>query len=790
MALPALIQAAIARIRAANNDQWDATKNPSGLGQGGHRQNLVKDFNAVADVGEFTAENAESTAADVVKTAADRAQTGKDVVSSGEARDKAKAWANAAEDVEVEPGLFSGFHFLRKVIAQVALAKGQADRSTTQADRALSYAAGLKMPALTADKAGQYVAANDDGSAYVLRKISAATAEQIGAADGDGFADAKTLGPILNDMKAKAADSAAALVPIGGYLAMPFMSPEPGAKFVRALGQKISLAAYPKASVLPVVNSGDLYSNPWNGSGDSYITAINMNGNDSGSQSGFSTSDLVANRLVIIQNNYLRYYEMAGVVRTVVREAQASPSPQYKRACVLRDTDVVYINIGGVPSHLSIKASDFATRSNASYWDGSGASLSDDQTKLIELPNGTILAFWQANGSHAIARLRKTEGPAAWSAFNPPIGLFKADYRAWKDKAGRLYIAGRATTSTGDYSVFRTSDGESWTALGTIPNSAAYDLSVNHSWQRRDSMRPAAPAYCESPNGQQIIVRTRSYAHIFSKDGGSTWKMLTNAMVFPGLPTDMPAGQGSNTEQLAFFVFEWDARRSRWLFGQCWRRNNRLWYAIYQSSDLVSFSALLPATMISNSSIGVNSSILTIVMIVLADEVRIGGVHTGSAGEQGYYSQRYVLSTGVLGSIPDQFSNYPPYVAIDNGYSGSCLLTTSNNAPQTAFDISYQSGNQWGVGWVPGDGIDSVFPPTGLAGPVENLFYGDAYIVGGPNYSYTISLRYTYNPATERLIPRMVHSYYALGEQGRTQFYELHAGTNNAHGLRWYVRVD
>ncbi|WP_062236368.1 glycine-rich domain-containing protein [Aureimonas sp. N4] len=196
MALPALIQAAITRIRAANNDQWDATKNPSGLGQGGHRQNLVKDFNAVADVGEFTAENAESTAADVVKTAADRVQTGKDVTTAGTARDKAKSWANAAEGVEVEAGLFSALHSALKAAASAVLASRWSNeaedsevasgkfsayhwspKAFAQAERAKGFAQGLNIPALNSSTALQFLRSNAAGTAYEFAAVdfSAAT---------------------------------------------------------------------------------------------------------------------------------------------------------------------------------------------------------------------------------------------------------------------------------------------------------------------------------------------------------------------------------------------------------------------------------------------------------------------------------------------------------------------------------------------------------------------------------------------------------------------------------------
>lgn len=206
MALPAAIQAAITRIRGANNNVWNAITNPLGHGQGGHRQNFIPDMNAVLDVGLFVAERTDAADADATQTAADRVQTGKDVTSSGQARDKAQLWANAAEDLEVEAGKFSAFHWVRKAIAQVGLAKTEADRSKIEADRSQGFAAGLKMPAISADVAGRYVRVAADGSVYELGEIKAATAQDIVAGTGTGFANAQTLGPVLNEMRAVVGD--------------------------------------------------------------------------------------------------------------------------------------------------------------------------------------------------------------------------------------------------------------------------------------------------------------------------------------------------------------------------------------------------------------------------------------------------------------------------------------------------------------------------------------------------------------------------------------------------------
>ncbi len=63
----------------------------------------------------------------------------------------------------------------------------------------------------------------------------------------------------------------------------------------------------------------------------------------------------------------------------------------------------------------------------------------------------------------------------------------------------------------------------------------------------------------------------------------------------PTLPTDMAKWLRRRQEESGVFSFEWDKFRNRWIFGLIWRRDGKVWWAIYQSADLLSFSAVLPA---------------------------------------------------------------------------------------------------------------------------------------------------------------------------------------------------
>ena len=177
---------AVNRINAANGNAYDATNNPGGLAQGGHRQNFVPDLQATVSVAQWSADSAAEAAASAVATAADRAKTTQDVTTTGQYRDRAQEWANKPEDQTVTSGLYSAYHYSQKSAAQVSLAANQvtlaanqADRSTTQADRSQSYAQGLNIPALNSSTALQFLRANAAGTAYEFTPLDLYSASLI-----------------------------------------------------------------------------------------------------------------------------------------------------------------------------------------------------------------------------------------------------------------------------------------------------------------------------------------------------------------------------------------------------------------------------------------------------------------------------------------------------------------------------------------------------------------------------------------------------------------------------------
>lgn len=93
--------AAIARLRQANGNAYDASTNPGGLAEGGHRPNFVPNLNAVTDVGLWT----ESVAADVEAAAVGidaKVQRAEDAAGSAEA-DADRAAAAAIEASKFDP---------------------------------------------------------------------------------------------------------------------------------------------------------------------------------------------------------------------------------------------------------------------------------------------------------------------------------------------------------------------------------------------------------------------------------------------------------------------------------------------------------------------------------------------------------------------------------------------------------------------------------------------------------------------------------------------------------------
>ena len=774
MALPALIQAAIARLRAANNNAYDATSNPSGLGQGGHRQNLIPDMNAVADIGVFAGECADKADADVALTHADVALTHQDASNTGLDR---IATAQSVLDAA----------------GKVGHAAAEADRAKAQADLAKGFATGLKLPAVTPDMAGRFLKVNADGTAYELGLITIATAAEINAGTGTGFANAQTLGPILTDMKAKTSDLTAAAIPIGGYLVVPFMAPNPGPKFLRALGQKISLAAYPKASALPVVGAGDLSQYPWSGNNDTRVAQFNFaSGSGTNPDSPFRSADIVGNRVVVVQNSYLRYFELAGQTKLVERVGTITNNmADGGYSCVLRDNDVVTMGANGRPTNLSILAGNFGAVTSYS----GGVNGLDTQSKLVSLPNGTVLAFISTTSTTStVLRQRKSEAAGVWSAFTPDIGAFLTnEYRVWQDKQGRVYLYCRAAT-TNLFNVYRTADGETWTNLGQVAGTVGggAKMMAHQSWNSRDSKRPGAPAYRESPNGAMAMVRGSPNYNpdtnfvLATVNGGDSWKVLTRDTVVPGFPTT-PLGNTASGQQNGAFMFEWDRFRQRWVFATIWRNLNQIWYAVSYSTDLVNFTNIItPRTRPTPESISGTVNVFNVALLCTLEDVLVYATDTNGT--------RYNLALGVtslvMNNISDDSVTYTPFLTLEDPSFDGIVMGRRSPGDPGAIDLLYQAAID-GLRWMLYDRtfFQAANDPWGGYYLLHMLF-AESYVFGGYSQNMSISAKYDHNPATERVLPRLDNGYDARLNSSQSTLIENSSRGGQAHGALWYMRVD
>lgn len=148
MALPSNVVAAIARLSAANNNAYNAATNPSGLGQGGHRQNYIPNFQAFVLISQFIAGQADDAAANAALTAEDASNTGLDRIATAQDR---------------------------------AAAAGSAANALAEANRAMGYANGLNLPGISAADALRFLRVKADGSGYETSLLEFASSAEAKA---------------------------------------------------------------------------------------------------------------------------------------------------------------------------------------------------------------------------------------------------------------------------------------------------------------------------------------------------------------------------------------------------------------------------------------------------------------------------------------------------------------------------------------------------------------------------------------------------------------------------------
>ncbi|WP_152048234.1 hypothetical protein [Aureimonas psammosilenae] len=181
-------QAAYDRIAAANNRGFNATSNPGGLSNGGHRENFVPDLQAVVDIGTYVGEVGDELA-EAASDASDSAQSASDSATSAKsAADRAAVFDPANYATKASP-VFTG--------DPKAPTPATADNDTSIATTAFvksaidaTKASGAELQALTSDAKFTTPKTMADAMAFVTAAATSTIAPDLSA----GFNRIYTMG--------------------------------------------------------------------------------------------------------------------------------------------------------------------------------------------------------------------------------------------------------------------------------------------------------------------------------------------------------------------------------------------------------------------------------------------------------------------------------------------------------------------------------------------------------------------------------------------------------------------
>jgi hypothetical protein len=604
MAFPTLVQAAIDRLASFyNGNDYDAAGNPGGMANDGHRINFEPSLKDIATAGGGVSDFLVAIAADVEADAtaagagAEDAETAR--AATVAARDKAQLWASAPEDTEVEPGLFSARHGAAKAVQE-------AERAEEEADRAAGLAAGLNLPALSVGDAGKYARVNVGGTGYELGELLIATVAEIKSKTGTGLANAQTLGTILDELEVADAASAAVAPPIGAYMLWPWYASAPDDKWLEAKGQIVSLAAYPGlASVLPNIPLALYNGNP-------AFTPVGPLASGPPSGGSGATSPVQAlvrsgRRIAIIQSGYARFIDRSRNI-DIQGAATADQVPQlansYRQRPIMRDNDeIAFLSSAGLPSLLNLATLGTTPPAQSVAGTGGifqGASAAGAESSIWKLPNGVLVSFvWiGTEARYVCAKLASGAGSASWAAFFPAgVSYIQTDLRIWQLKNGTLFMVARPAQTTGDWTIYKTTDGNSWVSLGAVSSSASIvglggpfndvDGGIDRDARLINNVE-------QSPDGQQAVVRLANAGWLISTNGGGsfTFKPVTDLL------TGLYAQFGASS-----IGFIYDVIRSRWLLVSITAKSaapTARHFSVWASTDLSVFTlaheiAALPA---------------------------------------------------------------------------------------------------------------------------------------------------------------------------------------------------
>lgn len=771
MALPAALQALYDRLQGYNGDPYNATTNPLGIARGGNQNpignflKLVKDYTAF---GKGISDLTSSASADAIAAAQ----------SAASALAERQAAQNAATNA---------YNSAQDAAAKVALAAAEADRAKAQADLAKAFATGLNMPAVTPDMAGRFLKVNADGTAYELGLITIATAAEINAGTGTGLANAATLGPILQGIRDGTTAVADKLPPIGSYVLRPSNAAALGPNWLEAKGQVVSIAAYPAlADALPALNRQYLNSNPYLGD---IISTYDVNNGGGIGRLNWSTLDSTG--------RFFATFSSGWMYRDAAKGISYTATPIFTGGGVsaasvrLRDNDLVFMPASGsfgAPQHIDLTSQ--ATIQNGLVNSNVPGASASGYEALFRLPNKTLIAIATTGASPqtwGVYRLRVSETRTQWAKFNPAfLGSPnpQTPIRGWQIKNGTVFIACRLTP-TDPVSIFRTTDGETWTACTlTGERGASLGLSAVASYDPECSINAfAAGDYntqAEGKNGQHIVLRHATQAGLWyvSNDGGQTFRGILSTTFNFGSTTGQYLASGTTLGSISFF---WDELRNRWWVGFHARKSNdpngtsRIYGVIYQSTDLVTFS------LVGEQFSGYNPGADPNDGVCFATN---GKIVVGSAvAFRGYWTTRNISDGSTL--MIEDFTSGAWAIAKDYPFDGFVIFGgTGNRGQSTTKYIRWMSKDETiDTGWLnAGYSTDQTIRYPQVAGN-----YVAAAVSDGSFDRTFFGTRFSYNPVTERKLPTLTQT--ALQGTVGQEIYEKYGDFDNNRALRWYLRA-
>ncbi|WP_019998777.1 hypothetical protein [Aureimonas ureilytica] len=666
---------------------------------------------------------------------------------------------NSAQDSAAKVALAAAE--VDKAKAEVVNAKAEVGRAKVEADRAGAYASGLNLPAVTAEMAGRFLRVNAAGTAYELGLITVATAAEINSGTGLGFANAQTLGPILQGIKDTTTAAAGKVSPIGSYILWPqYAKTSPGENWVEAKGQIVSLASYPDLpNVLPAYPKGFGTAFPEGQSsqigsgnnsanvglvvdGDRWVNLIygSVTAQDIGSPAFYGSANINARSMT----------EGMGILRPIMRNKEVIYFQSSKDFITHLDTtSAATINAGEKTSNIISLEPNAAKRTGGGFY---------------KLANGTILAIVSVSASYGykrVFRLRPTSAFNQWEAFDTPNtgGLnnpSSADIMlSWQIKSGAVFIAARLNGSTGGIGILRTIDGLSWSPLGSFnfhsgAGGGATDVVVNQErlWRQGQGRRPVNVIE-ESADGRYIVL-SLYYGFLVSRDFGASWSYVTAPNLL-GYGTTY-YGAGGNDNDVSHVAFRWSKLKNCFYFVSVVdRRANgnqgatqAKYMAVWTTTDLTTF------TKVSENPIGLSTNFALETAACAITNSIVYFLFKISA--TGTFAVTLNTTTGEFKSQND-LSSYKVNAYLE-GISDDFVVMEIVN-----------SGNSFGILWIP---TDDTLPAATIN--VNHTSYGfhdfgatatgshcgaSSYYSGQGLYYTYFAATWAYNPVTERRMPNV-----------------------------------